>query len=182
MSQWIPPTSEGGMKTIRTAEHRPWPLPRAPWLMTQTWHDLLFAHWPVEPGALQSLVPSGVEVDTCDGSAWLGIVAFRLSAIRLHGLPEIPMLSGFPEANVRTYVTCDGKPGVHFLSLDADNPLVSTIARPWFHLAYHNAKILVNRKRGQIEFTSRRKHHAEFSSSPVAAFRVRYAPCSAPLR
>jgi uncharacterized protein len=24
--------------------HRPWPLPDRPWIMTQTWQDLLFAH------------------------------------------------------------------------------------------------------------------------------------------
>ena len=25
-------------------EHRPWPLPRRPWLMRQQWNRLLFAH------------------------------------------------------------------------------------------------------------------------------------------
>jgi uncharacterized protein len=168
------------MKSILTAEHRPWPLPRAPWLMTQTWHDLLFAHWPVPFDAVQSLVPRGVHVDTCNGTAWLGIVAFRLSAIRLHGLPEIPMLSGFPEVNVRTYVTANGKPGVYFLSLDADNPFVSMIARPWFHLAYHNANIDMARVRGQINFASSRNPASH--GGPTAEFHTTYAPCTAPFR
>src|SRR5437867_3851931 len=64
--------------------------------MTQTWHDLLFAHWPIMPDVLKPLVPPGVEVDTCEGSAWLGLVAFRLSGIRLRRLPEVPFLAGFP--------------------------------------------------------------------------------------
>jgi uncharacterized protein YqjF (DUF2071 family) len=166
------------MKSILTAEHRPWPLPRTPWLMTQTWHDLLFAHWPVPCEAVQSLLPPGVDVDTCDGRAWLGVVAFRLSAIRLHGLPEIPMLSGFPEVNVRTYVTSGGTPGVYFLSLDADNPLVATIARPWFHLAYHKAQIDMVWARGLINFASRRNRAAR--GGPAAEIRVSYTPCSAP--
>ena len=29
-------------------KHRPWPLPQGSWVMAQIWHDLLFAHWPVE--------------------------------------------------------------------------------------------------------------------------------------
>jgi uncharacterized protein YqjF (DUF2071 family) len=33
-----------------------------PWVMTQTWHDLLFAHWPVEPRKLREQVPSGFEL------------------------------------------------------------------------------------------------------------------------
>src|ERR671933_641670 len=78
--------------------------PKGPWTMTQTWHDLLFAHWPVPPDLLHPLVPRGVDVDTCEGSAWVGLVAFRLSGIRLRGLPEIPFVAGFPEVNARTYV------------------------------------------------------------------------------
>ena len=33
--------------------HRPWPMPRGPWLMTQTWNDLLFAHWRVDISQLR---------------------------------------------------------------------------------------------------------------------------------
>jgi uncharacterized protein len=185
------------MKTIQTAEHRhlrPLPkapaardVPRAPWLMTQTWHDLLFAHWPVSVDVLQPLVPQGVDVETFDGTAWLGVVAFRLSAIRLHGLPQVPMLSGFPEVNVRTYVTYGGKPGVYFLSLDADNPFVTMIARPWFHLAYHNARIEMVRTQGRVDFKSRRndgedRKDLRARGGTRAEFRASYAPCSGHVR
>ena len=34
--------------------HRPWPLPARPWLMGQTWVDLLFAHWPVPAEVMQA--------------------------------------------------------------------------------------------------------------------------------
>ena len=30
------------------ASHRSWPLPKLPWTMTQTWNDLLFAHYPID--------------------------------------------------------------------------------------------------------------------------------------
>ena len=37
------------IEDVRTQiDHRPWPLPAGPWQMRQSWHDLLFAHWPVE--------------------------------------------------------------------------------------------------------------------------------------
>ena len=28
---------------VTQVNHRPWPIPTAPWLMTQSWHNLLFA-------------------------------------------------------------------------------------------------------------------------------------------
>ena len=36
---------------LEKVEHRPWPLPDGPWVMTQTWHDLLFAHWALDPSS-----------------------------------------------------------------------------------------------------------------------------------
>src|SRR6266704_6531932 len=114
--------------------HRPWPLPVGPWVMAQRWHDLLFAHWPVPAGELQHLIPTPLTIDTFDGQAWLAVVPFRMSGVRLRGTPAVPWLSAFPELNVRTYVKCEGRPGVWFFSLDAGNPLAVAIARAWFHL------------------------------------------------
>jgi hypothetical protein len=41
--------------------------------MAQSWHDLLFAHWPVRVGALRGLVPAELELDVWDGQAWLAV-------------------------------------------------------------------------------------------------------------
>ena len=46
-----------GAAFLDDVDHRPWPLPSGAWLMAQTWQDLLFAHWPIEPSAVQSLLP-----------------------------------------------------------------------------------------------------------------------------
>ena len=43
---------------LRTVDHRPWPVPQGPWIMTQTWNDLLFAHWPLPPEVLRQRVPA----------------------------------------------------------------------------------------------------------------------------
>ena len=79
--------------------------------MFQRWHDLLFAHWPIEPERMRALVPAALELDLFDGQAWLAVVPFRMSAIRLRGLPPVPGTSAFEELNVRTYVKAGGRRG-----------------------------------------------------------------------
>ena len=103
--------------------HRPWPLPDEPWMQAQTWEDLLFAHWRVDAGDLARLLPPELPLDTYDGAAWLGITPFRLTDLRLRGMPPLPWRVGFPELNVRTYATADGRPGIWFFSLDAASVL-----------------------------------------------------------
>src|SRR4051794_11874927 len=97
--------------------HRPWPVPEAPWVMGQTWEDLLFAHWPLPVDVLRPHLPDALPIDTYDGHAWLGITPFEVLGLRVRGTPPIPRLSRFPELNVRTYTTLGGKPGIWFFSL-----------------------------------------------------------------
>src|SRR5579871_6749242 len=99
-------------RILRILEHRPWPLPNGPWVMTQRWHDLLFAHWPVHPNVLRKLIPPALSIDIFEGRAWVGIVPFYMTNVRLRGTPAVPGFSAFPELNVRTYVTAEDKPGV----------------------------------------------------------------------
>jgi uncharacterized protein YqjF (DUF2071 family) len=146
------------------------------WIMVQHWHDLLFAHRPVPPDSLRPLLPAGLPLDTFEGQAWVGVVAFRLSGIRLRGLPHFPPVASFNEINVRTYVAPRGRPGVYFLSMDADNPLAMAIARPWFRLPYTHARIDMRTRGGTVSFAGRRLQ----PEMPGAAFAATYGPCSAP--
>src|SRR2546425_12091658 len=59
---------------LKESAHRPWPMPAGPWVMAQSWHDLLFAHWQVDRTVLRSLLPSQLQVDTFEGHAWLAVV------------------------------------------------------------------------------------------------------------
>jgi len=68
---------------LKITGHRPWPLPQGPWIMAQCWHDLLFAHWPVPSDKLRSLIPAALEIDTFAGQAWIAVVPFRMSGVRL---------------------------------------------------------------------------------------------------
>ncbi|HEX2622276.1 MAG TPA: DUF2071 domain-containing protein [Phototrophicaceae bacterium] len=62
---------------------RPWEVPQFPWLMEQSWHDLLFMHWSFPPGTVQALLPAGITLDTFDGKAWLGVAPFYMSHITI---------------------------------------------------------------------------------------------------
>ena len=41
--------------------------------MHQHWRQLTFLHWSYTPDAVQRLLPAGLEVDTFDGAAWVGL-------------------------------------------------------------------------------------------------------------
>lgn len=154
-------------------DHRPYPLASGPWVMHQTWRELLFAHWTVPIDFLRTAIPPSLDVDTFDGQAWLGIVPFRMTGVRPRFVPSVPGLSAFPELNVRTYVVRDGKPGVWFFSLEAANPIAVAIARGMFHLPYFNADMICDRQPdGTIQYRSERTHR----NAPPAEFRGSYGP------
>jgi uncharacterized protein YqjF (DUF2071 family) len=145
-------------------------MPAGPWIMTQTWHDLLFAHWPLDAARLRSRLPPGIELDLYDGQGWIGVVPFHMTNVSARGVLALPWVSAFPELNVRTYVRVGDKPGVYFFSLDAANPLAVRTARALFHLPYHTANMQVRVSGDRIEYHSRRRR------SPPAAFRAHYGP------
>lgn len=145
-------------RTEFPVEHRPWPLARGPWVMAQTWHDLLFAHWPVPASSMRALVPHELEIDTYEGSAWIGVVPFRMSAVRLRGMPGVPGMRAFPELNLRTYVRVGQKPGVWFFSLDAANSPAVAIARAWFDLPYFRARMRCDPRGDDVDYDSERTH------------------------
>ena len=130
---------------LSTTEHRPWPLPKSPWRMTQRWNDLLFAHWPIPANELTGLVPENLTVDTFEGSAWVGVVPFWMDQIRMRGMPRIPGASRFPELNLRTYVRerHTNQAGVYFFSLDAASPLAVSAARVFYKLPYYWARMKI---------------------------------------
>jgi uncharacterized protein YqjF (DUF2071 family) len=104
--------------------------------MVQQWRDLAYVHWRYPVEEVQALLPSGVEVDVHDGSAWVGLIPFSMRKIGLPRLPAVPYLGSFPEVNVRTYVRCNGKPGVWFFSLDVNRFLPALVARTTYLLPY----------------------------------------------
>jgi uncharacterized protein len=154
----------------RVVEHRPWPLPKDPWIMTQDWDDLLFIHWAVPVEAMRQIVPSVLPLDTFDGKAWIGVVPFGISSFRPRWVVPIPGLSYFPELNVRTYVTVENKPGVYFFSLDTNSPPSVVGARLWYRLPYFLARQSMRRQDNRIQYHSRRTHPGSWAASFAASY------------
>jgi uncharacterized protein YqjF (DUF2071 family) len=122
--------------------------PRQSVLMYQSWRDLVFLHWRIDPDLVRRTLPAGLFVDTYDDAAYVGIVPFRVTGARPRGVPALPMVSHFLELNVRTYVhDRHGTPGVWFYSLDCDQPLAVWGARAAFGLNYRHARMRFERPR-----------------------------------
>ncbi len=104
--------------------------------MRQQWLDLAYVHWRYDPAVVQALLPPGLQVDTFDGSAWVGLIPFSMRRIGLGRGPSVPYLGSFSEVNVRTYVQAGGVPGVWFFSLDVDRMIPAAVARLTYRLPY----------------------------------------------
>jgi uncharacterized protein YqjF (DUF2071 family) len=147
------------------------PLPNRPWVLQMRWMDLCFMHWAVDATELAEKLPAGVELDTYEGKAYLGVVPFRMEGIRPRFTFDVPGLSAFPELNLRTYVKVNGVPGVWFFSLDAAQPIGVRLARTFFHLPYMDARMWTRRRGEVTEYASLRTHGGEAPAHFAAAYR-----------
>jgi uncharacterized protein len=134
---------------LRKTSHRPIPMPEGNWRYYQEWQSVIFAHWRVPVESLRKLVPKGLEIDLYNGEAWISLVAFTLKDLRLHYLPSFPPVSDFHEINMRTYVLRNNKPGIYFLSLEAQKTISTLIARLVIGLNYYKSEI--NYQPGYLE-------------------------------
>lgn len=119
-------------------------------IMPQIWRRLTFLHWRYAPDLIRPLIPGGLELDTFDGAAWVGLVPFEI-----YGIPGVPH---FPETNLRTYVVGpDGSRGVLFFCLEAARLAAVMGARVGYHLPYFWARMRVRSDQGMVYYASRRR-------------------------
>ena len=159
------------VRTLEQIDHRPYPMAAERWVMGQRWHDLLFAHWRMNPDDLQTLLPPPLEIETFDGSAWLAVVPFAMSDVRGRGLPGFGRVSNFLELNVRTYVRSGDISGVYFFSLDASSRAAVSVARRWFHLPYFNARMELHHREDRIDYQSKRTHRGQEPAHLALSYR-----------
>lgn len=125
--------------------------------MVHWWDELTFLHWRYEPADVQRLLPTDLEVETCDGSAWVGLVPFFLR-VGLPGVRPVPWLSQFAETNVRTYVrSVDGQSGIWFFSLDAARLGAVLIARATYRLPYFWSRMRLDHTGASVRYDCRRR-------------------------
>ncbi|MFJ7736910.1 YqjF family protein [Lysinibacillus sp. NPDC097287] len=143
---------------------------RKPWMITQQWEDVLFLHWPVQPQELKQYIPQELELDLYENKAWLSFVLFKVKGNRLRFTPSIPGVSSFLQLNVRTYVTCNGKKGVYFFNLDANNAFIVQMTTIGHLLPYRRAKMTVKKEGNTFSFTSSYQNLKAFEEKLMVTF------------
>ena len=140
----------------------------AGWTLAETRRDVLFAGWPVPLDALARQLPPGLPLDTFEGEAWLALVACRLEALRMRGLPPLPGLSSGPQLEVCTYVSVGDRPGIWLFSVDRARQALVEAGKRSLRLPAYKAELAA-------------EPGAFSAERDGLAFRVRYEPHGARL-
>lgn len=129
-----------------------------PRLMRQTWSDLTFLHWAVDPERVAPMMPRGVRPDVLDGATYVGLIPFAMRRAGFGRGPAIPFFGDFLETNVRLYsVDDEGRHGVVFRSLEADRLAVSVGARLAFATPYTWARMSMRRDGDVWDYRTHRR-------------------------
>lgn len=130
---------------------------RRAWL-AQTWRDLTFLHWPMDPAIVAPMLPPGTTPDTLDGVTYVGLIGFRMVGLGPLRGPGVPYLGTFCETNVRLYsVDGQGRRAVVFLSLEAARLLPVLTAQATLRLPYKWARMRLEKNGDLLRYTSRRR-------------------------
>ena len=106
-------------------------------LLRQSWRDVAFLHWTVDPAVAATMLPPGVRPDLFGGRTFVGVVALRMRSTTPVAAVRIPWLGRFGQVNVRLYtVDAHGRRGVAFLRMDADRLLPVLTGRTALRLPY----------------------------------------------
>ena len=131
-------------------------------LLSQSWRDVTFLHWPVAPELVAPHLPSGVRPDVFDGVSYVGLIGFRMVGLGFGRGPGIPYLGTFGEINVRLYgVDGLGRRGVVFPSLESSRLLSALGARAALRLPYMWSALDIVHTReesgARLDYASRRR-------------------------
>lgn len=118
------------------------------------------------PEQVAPWLPPGTRPDLYDGSAWVGLIPFRLTGARFGTGPVLPYVGSFPETNVRLYsVDRAGRRGVVFRSLEAARLPFVLGARLALGLPYTWARMAIHTDGNRWTYTSRRRWPAPRGAS-----------------
>ena len=150
------------------SDHLPFPMPSRKHTLSQEWRELTFMHWAVDIDKLRPHIPDGLEIDTFQNKAYVGVVPFIMKNVRPVWFVSTPLISTFPEFNIRTYVKKDGIAGVLFLTLEAQSIVTCNYAPSAYGLPYRYAKGKVTTSNDRVKWqTSRKREGFELSGTTV---------------
>lgn len=152
----------GARNRIEALEHE--------WILFVRWTDLLLASWPVAAEQVRPLVPSGLDIDTFDNTAWVSIVPFNAVDMHFRDLPPIPGQADFCELNLRTYVRFGDVRAVFFLSLDCPGKLADLIGAHLFDLPFKEARMQITPTRSGYHVDCHRLPADDVSPAFVADY------------
>lgn len=137
-------------------------------ITTQSWRDLTFLHWALDPSEVERFMPPGVRPDVHEGRTYVGLVPFRMVGVGLGRLPGIPYFGTFLETNVRLYSVDDqGRRGVVFLSLDTDRAAAVPAIRAVIGAPYRWARMRFRRDGDVVSYDARLRRLGDRPSSRV---------------
>nr|WP_264067392.1 DUF2071 domain-containing protein [Mycolicibacterium komossense] len=128
--------------------------------LDQSWADLTFVHWPVEPETVEHLFPRWTRPDVfCDGLTYVALVPFTMSRTAIGGsVFALPYFGRFLETNIRLYSTDDaGRHGVLFCSLETARLAVVPVVRLGMGVPYTWARMRTTRSGDRITYDSVRR-------------------------
>src|SRR5688572_4313926 len=107
------------------------------------WESLGMVHLELPPEELQPAIP--FELDLFDGRASVSLVFFTMRGMRLARGPRFLNLLFHPFReqhflNVRTYVRCQGEPGIHFITEWISSRICVHLGPPLYGLPYRWGK------------------------------------------
>src|SRR5262249_32851359 len=115
-------------------------VPRGRCFMSARWSNLVLVNFRVSAEMLQPWLPSGLELDRHDGSAWASLVAFDFRDTRVLGVPW-PGYRDFSEVNLRFYVRHGSDRGVVFIREFVPLRCVAFLARTLYREPYTTARM-----------------------------------------
>jgi len=141
-------------KILSDTHNRQYPLPDGGWQLYQEWHNVLMLHWKVPLEEIIPLLPAGLEPDLCHGEAWVSWLSFTVKNTQIRSLLPLPF-SGFNEVNLRTYVTCNGRPGIYMFKIEANKLSAVLLNRLITSIPYTKSRIDSNE--GSVKISNKAK-------------------------
>jgi uncharacterized protein len=125
-------------------------------VLRQRWRDVLFMHWRFPAAVIAPLLPEPLTPDVFDGSAWVSATPFLVHGSTVPPLPVMPLISTFPETNLRTYVRGPGGvDGLWFFTLEVASRAIAAAGR--FAVPYQLAEMSVDVAGDTVRYRSRRR-------------------------